>query len=276
MNRAAFYASLRRRGSGVFGTSLTQGQVDGCEAILDEAERRGTPRNELAYLLATPYHETGGRMLPNVENLTYTSAARIRAVWPSRFPSLESAKPFVRNPKGLANKVYNGRMGNRPGSDDGYSFRGRGLPHLTGRANYAKASAALGIDLVTHPERALELPIAVKVLFDGMGRGWFTGRGLADHIDAIDEADAEDGREFANARQTVNGSDQATRIAGYALAFEKALIAAGYRIAPRQLAPAPKPIPVEVPKSRQNPPLVELGFLARLIAAVLALFKPKG
>lgn len=274
MDRAAFYASLRRRDSGVFGTSLTQGQVDGCEAILAEGERRGTPRNELAYLLATPYHETGGKMLPNAENLTYTSAARIRAVWPSRFPSLESAKPFVRNPRGLANKVYNGRLGNRPGSDDGYAFRGRGLPHLTGRANYAKASAAIGVDLVAEPERALELPIAVKVLFDGLGQGWFTGRGLPDFIDANDEADGEDGREFAGARRTVNGSDQALRIAGYALSFEAALTVAGYPVAPRR--PAPTPVPAELPKLRQNPPLAEPGFLAALLAALVALFKPKG
>ena len=42
MNRAAFFASVRSRTSGVFGTSLSQRQVTGVEAILDEAEKRGT------------------------------------------------------------------------------------------------------------------------------------------------------------------------------------------------------------------------------------------
>ena len=52
MNRANFYASVRQRASGVFGTSLSQGQVEGCEAILDEAERRGTPLFHLAAIFS--------------------------------------------------------------------------------------------------------------------------------------------------------------------------------------------------------------------------------
>lgn len=43
MNRSAFFASVRARASGIFGTSLTQSQVDGREAVLNKAERRGTP-----------------------------------------------------------------------------------------------------------------------------------------------------------------------------------------------------------------------------------------
>ncbi|EYR81135.1 hypothetical protein SHLA_73c000060 [Shinella sp. DD12] len=43
MNRSAFFASVRARASGNFGTSLTQSQVDGREAVLNKAERRGTP-----------------------------------------------------------------------------------------------------------------------------------------------------------------------------------------------------------------------------------------
>ena len=35
MNKQAFFAALRSRTSGIFGTSLSQGQVDGIEAILD-------------------------------------------------------------------------------------------------------------------------------------------------------------------------------------------------------------------------------------------------
>ena len=58
MDRKAFYASLRARGSGVFGTSLNQSQVSGLESLLDEAINRAVPLRRLAYALGTTYLET--------------------------------------------------------------------------------------------------------------------------------------------------------------------------------------------------------------------------
>ena len=78
------------------------------------------------------------------ENMSYT-AARIHAVWPSRFPSVASAEPYARNPQRLAGKVYGDRMGNRPGTDDGWLCRGQGLLDNTGRAGFAQLAAHMGI-----------------------------------------------------------------------------------------------------------------------------------
>lgn len=64
MDRSKFFASLRARGSGVFGTSLSQGQVDGTEKIVDEGQRRGVSLPQLAYILGTAYHETARTMQP--------------------------------------------------------------------------------------------------------------------------------------------------------------------------------------------------------------------
>jgi putative chitinase len=107
-----------------------------------------------AHVMAQISHECGaGHEV--VENLNYT-AARMMQVWPSRFPTLAAAAPYAGNPKALADKVYNGRMGNAPGSDDGWNFRGRGASQTTGREGYARLAKATGLDLVANPDRVNE------------------------------------------------------------------------------------------------------------------------
>lgn len=108
-----------------------------------------TPRL-VAHVMAQVSHETGaGRDV--VENMAY-SPKRMMQVWPTRFPTIESAQPYAGNPRALANKVYNGRMGNIPGSDDGWNFRGRGASQTTGRDGYARLALKTGLDVVKHPE----------------------------------------------------------------------------------------------------------------------------
>jgi putative chitinase len=80
------------------------------------------------------------------------------------------AAPYAGNPRALANKVYNGRMGNASGSDDGWNFRGRGAAQTTGREGYARLAKATGLDLVNHPDlvndpkRFLECGVADFIL----------------------------------------------------------------------------------------------------------------
>lgn len=104
-----------------------------------------------AAFLGTLRHESGGFRV-FVENLNY-SAKRLMQVWPSRFKSKSQANKYARNPKALANYVYNGRMGNRVGTNDGWNYRGQGLIQLTGRNNAIKYTRRLGIDLIDNPEQ---------------------------------------------------------------------------------------------------------------------------
>lgn len=98
-----------------------------------------------------------------VENLTYTTAARLKAVYPRFFPTIQSATPYLRKPEMLANLVYGGRYGNRPGTGDGWAFRGRGLIQLTFRGNYETIGAIAGVDLVTNPEMVNSRTYALQV-----------------------------------------------------------------------------------------------------------------
>lgn len=245
MDRSRFFAALRSRVSAVFGTALSQAQVDGLNVILDAGRNTGLPLKHLAYALATAYHETGGKMQPVNENLNYTSAARIRAVWPKRFTSVAAAIPYLRNPLGLANRVYADRMGNGPeASADGWRYRGRALPQLTGRENYGKASKLVGVDLIADPDAANDTDISAHILIEGMRAGMFTGRKLTDFISG-------DAADYVGARAIINDDLKANgiKIAGYAKVFETALRDAAYigQAAKTLTTPAVKPVDAASP-----------------------------
>lgn len=118
-------------------------------AHLNEAALKAgiTTRLRLAHWLAQLAHESA--LIPVEESLYYSRPERLMQVWPSRFPSLAMALPWVRNPVGLGNKVYGGRLGNALG--EGYLYRGRGLIQLTGKNNYARYGRLAGVDLVKNP-----------------------------------------------------------------------------------------------------------------------------
>ena len=101
------------------------------------------------------------------ENLNYR-AETLMKLWKSRFPTIEVANEYARNPKKIANKVYASRMGNRDeSSGDGYRFRGRGCIQLTGHANYFHAGQACGEDFVMNPD------LVATPKYAAMTAGWF-------------------------------------------------------------------------------------------------------
>jgi predicted chitinase len=106
----------------------------------------------------------------------------------------------------------------KPG--DGALFHGRGYVQLTGRANYVKAKALTGVDLLTEPDRAKEPSLAYQIAIQGMKDGWFTTRKLSQFI--------KDGQspDYENARTIINGHDKASNIADIARRFNEVLVGA--------------------------------------------------
>ena len=88
-----------------------------------------------AHLLGQVAHESGG-FKRTKESLYYSSPERLCQVWPRRFPTVESAIPYAKNPAKLAGKVYNGRMGNTS-EEEAALYLGRGFLQLTGKDNYS-------------------------------------------------------------------------------------------------------------------------------------------
>lgn len=111
-------------------------------------------------------HECGNFKILE-ENLNYRAEALMK-LWKSRFPTIEIANEYARNPKKIANKVYASRMGNRDeSSGDGFRFRGRGCIQLTGHANYFHAGNACGEDFVMNPD------LVATPKYAAMTAGWF-------------------------------------------------------------------------------------------------------
>lgn len=118
-----------------------------------------TPARQAAFVAQCAHESAHFTRL--VENLRYTKADRLMAVWPRLFPTPESAAPYVNDPMALASKVYAGVNGNGDeASLDGWTYRGRGLFQVTGRGNYRRVAKGLGEDfekfpaLLEHPELA--------------------------------------------------------------------------------------------------------------------------
>ena len=184
-NRKTFFDITRRT---IVDGAMRQSQVDGFNMILKYAEKHNINLDYLAYILATVWHETARTMQPIEE---YGQGK--------------------------------GRAYGKVDPDTNQTYYGRGYVQLTWKRNYELASKKLGVDFVSNPKMVMEPKYALPILFHGMVEGWFTGKSLEDYIDGVDEEDAEDLREFIEARRVVNGTNVQKVIGNFALKFEKAL-----------------------------------------------------
>jgi len=241
MDHAKFFSALRRRDSGVFGTSLSQRQVDGINGILTAFETHGDGRRStLAYALATAYHETGRRMVPVREGFASTDAGARRAV---------NRLATKRGPNSAVAKYA------KPQPPHGHVYYGRGQVQLTWLDNYRRSSADAGVDLVDDPDAMLDPLISARVLIRGLidGRWNGHGHGVQHYLGQGD---------WINARRTVNVLDRAEQIAAYAHAFDAALREAGFNGRWRRVASLP---PATSPRPQPRPDRdAALDELARL------------
>jgi putative chitinase len=187
INRKFFFDQVR---ISLFSGTLKPSQVAGIDGILEVWEDAHAKKDDrwLAYMLATIHHETDRTFRPIKEfggEAYYTRRYDITGERPT-----------------TAQKNGNTTPG------DGPRYCGRGFVQLTWKNNYRAMSAVCGVDLVANPDRAMELPIATKILFHGMMRGSFTGKSLGDYFTPEKE-------EWVNARRIINGTDKANAIADY-------------------------------------------------------------
>lgn len=122
-----------------------------------------TPKRQACFMGQT-MHESMNYKATR-ENLNY-SARALMNTWPSRFPDIETASQYERQPEKIASKVYVGRLGNES-PEEAAAFIGRGLIQVTGKENYKHCGDALGVDLIAKPQ-LLEEP-----RYAALSAGWF-------------------------------------------------------------------------------------------------------
>jgi len=183
INRKSFYDSFRVE----FG-AIKQGQVNGFEAIFNQADKQNTSVKHLAYMLATSWHETAFTMKPIEE---YGKG---------------KSRPYGKKQK-LNGNTY---------TDTDQIFYGRGFVQLTWYENYQKATQKLGHDFIHNASDVMQMDFATRIMFVGMAEGWFTGRKLSDYFNSTKN-------DALNARKIINGLDCAEKIKGYYNKFLEAL-----------------------------------------------------
>lgn len=173
----------------LFKGSLPSWQAEPLRLIIAEGVRRKRPIQDIAYGLATAHHETS--------RFRYMSE-----IGAGRGKDYGDPVTLIRNSTAI--------------------YYGRGYVQLTWLQNYIRMSLRLSlefgreINLVEHPELAMQPDYAALILWEGMIDGMFTGKSLSDYINRDDV-------DYVGARRIINGTDKADLIAGYAATFESAL-----------------------------------------------------
>jgi putative chitinase len=229
----AFWAHVR---ASLFGGTISDQQFAGMSAILKVAGGSGFPIAWTAYALATAYHETARSMFPNRESLNYSVEGLINTFGRHRI-SVADARRLGRSGTrpadqvSIGNIVYGGpwgkdNLGNtEPG--DGYKYRGGGMDHCTGRANFAKVDAALNLGgrLVADPDIILDPEIAAGTLISGLETGRYRGIKISDRVPRDRLGETSD---FTDARPIINPDRNGAMIAGHALKFQAGLAKGGW------------------------------------------------
>jgi len=175
----------------LFGGQLSAGQAEGLGALLNACEfYEVKDPNQIAYVLATAYHEVNKTMQPIAE---YGKG---------------------KNRKYGQRVKYNGTGY----ADTTNLFYGRGFTQNTWYDIYKILSGIFKVDLIHNPDLLItDIDLSAKVSVYAMKKGIYTGKKLSDYIN-------ENEVDFVNARRIINILDKAQLIAGYAEKFKNSLL----------------------------------------------------
>lgn len=147
-NKTPFQFDFEAGKQKLFPKGYNQQQIDWINEIVNQANLKGiSMKEQLAYILATPYHEA----------YDYLKGIRFGAM------------KELGGEKYLKGKAY-------------YPHYGRGPSHLTWKSNYAKEAKRTNLDLVNTPDLMLDVKVGSESHVYCMMKGVYTGKKLDDFI----------------------------------------------------------------------------------------------
>lgn len=120
-----------------------------------------TSKKQMASFIASCTLESNG-LYAIRESFAY-SPLRLHQVFPTRVVSVAAAKNLISKGQiAVANFLYGGRYGNRPGTNDGWDYRGGGIKQNTFRDNYFELQIMTGIAFGDNPKLIEDLENSVR------------------------------------------------------------------------------------------------------------------
>lgn len=160
--------------------------------IIEEARKEGLLRNQLAYILATAYHESAHTMKP-VREYGGDTYLRKKKYWP---------------------------------------YVGMGYIQVTWAEGYKMVGEKLEVDFLSDPKKLLDPKYAVPVAVRGMKEGWFGNRKKLSDYMTLKSSDFFNARSMINADKNLFLKNTKIKIgdliAGYAKEYNKLLLDTGY------------------------------------------------
>lgn len=149
--------------------------------ILKHAAAHGiVTKKQMCSFLATCIIESNG-FNARRENMNYKPEQLVKTFSRKLIPNLEFAKKLrAQGQVATANHLYNGRMGNRPGTNDGWDYRGNSWIQLTGRSNHYEMQNITGIKVGDNPKLLEQLETACLVTMK-----WWKLNGLNEKSELI-------------------------------------------------------------------------------------------
>ena len=154
------------------------------ELLKQEMDKQGITDKRLRLAILGVVGKESGFIPQSEKPYNTTALSRIRKIFGSKLKgkSDSEVEQLKRDPPAFFSLIYGGRYGNRPGTDDGWKYRGRGFNQITFRGTYEKYG------LKGNPDSLNDPAVAARVAIEFLGKRLDQIKGKDHKYDNLNDA----------------------------------------------------------------------------------------